>query len=236
MNEAIGTTIPLLPSAAIEETLEFWKALGFETTYQQRSPNSYATMKNGNYELHFYGLSSLKPEDNFTMCVVNVPEVEDLHQRFSGRIRTLLGKVPTRGFPRISRMRPGQTRFTVTDTAGNSVYFIKAGDEDHAIGEAYKEADQTEWQRTLNMVARLRDYHLDDAKAAKVLDVALARTDPDGSSDYAYALAARIDLAVAMEDIDLVPDLLTRLTNMPLSADDREELRREFTVLNELGF
>lgn len=28
MHEAIGTTVPLLPSGAMDETLAFWEALG----------------------------------------------------------------------------------------------------------------------------------------------------------------------------------------------------------------
>lgn len=234
MYEAIGTTVPLLPSGSMDETLAFWEALGFEITYRQRSPNAYASTQNGTYQIHFYGLPSLEPDDNFSMCIVNVPEVESLHRLFSERMRRLLGKVPSRGFPRISRMRPGQTRFTITDTAGNSVYFIKAGDEDHAIGEAFKVPDQTEWQRTFNLVTRLRDYHLDDAKAAKVLDTALERTELDDLSEFGYALAARIDLAVAIGEDERVPDLLDRLEKLQLSDEEYEALRREFAVLNDL--
>jgi hypothetical protein len=61
-----------------------------------------------------------------------VPEVEQLHRQFTDRLRAALGRVPGTGFPRISRMRPGQTRFTLTDVAGNAVIFIKHGDEDEA--------------------------------------------------------------------------------------------------------
>lgn len=231
-----GTAIPCLPIGVMERTLELWTALGFEVTYQQRAPNAYACIQNGTCELHFYGLPTLKPEENFSSCIVMVPEVEDLHRAFSLRMRSLLGKAPAQGFPRISRMRPGQTRFTVTDTAGNSVYFIKTGKEDHATAEAYKAPDQTQWQRTLNLVTRLRDYHLDDSKAAKALDVALARGVPDSPSEHGYALAARIDLAVAMEERQLVPGLLDLVESLPLAAAERESLRRDFPVLVDLGF
>lgn len=236
MSEMTGTAIPCLPIGVMEETLAFWTALGFEITYQQRAPNAYASIQNGTCELHFYALPALKPAENFSSCIVMVTEVENLHQEFSLRMRNLLGRAPAKGFPRISRMRPGQTRFTVTDTAGNSIYFIKTGKEDQLVSEAYKEPDQTEWQRTLNLITRLRDYHLDDSKAAKVLDVALARHDPDGSSEYGYALAARIDLAVALGEQELVPALLDRLEKRPLDAGEREALRREFAVLADLGF
>lgn len=231
-----GTAIPCLPIGDMEVTLAFYTALGFEVTYQQRAPNAYACLRCGACEVHFYALPQLKPEDNFSCCIVTVPEVEDLHRTFSDSMRELLGRSPAKGVPRISRMRPGQTRFTVTDPAGNSVYFIKTGKEDHEAAEAYKSGDQTDWQRTLNLVARLRDYHLDDAKAAKALDAAFKRGVPESPLEHGRALAARIELAVAMEEQELVWGLLRRVESLALAAVEREALRREFPVLTDLGF
>jgi hypothetical protein len=68
----------------------------------------------------------------FSTCLVLVSDVEGLHQTFADAMRRVLGKVPVAGLPRISRMKPGQTRFTVTDPAGNSVIFIKRGAEDQS--------------------------------------------------------------------------------------------------------
>lgn len=91
----------------------------------------------------FFGLKQLAPAENYSTCLIIVPEVEQLHQQFSQHLRTSLGKVPAQGFPRISRMKPGQSRFTLTDNAGNSIIFIKQGVEDEAAAQAYKTLSET---------------------------------------------------------------------------------------------
>jgi hypothetical protein len=97
-------------------------------------------------------------------------------------------------------MRPGQTRFTLTDVAGNAVIFIKHGDEDEAAAQAYKEECLPPLQKALHLAARLRDFKNDDAAAATVLDLALARHPEAPAPDRGRALAARIELALALED------------------------------------
>ena len=210
MSTTPATTIPALPCVNLDESLTFRRAVGFEVTYTQKAPNPYAVIRYDDYELHLFGLKQLKPEDNFTTCLVIVAEVEQLHATFAGRLKAALGRVPGRGFPRISRMRPGQTRFTLTDVAGNSVIYIKRGEEDEAAAEAYKQEGLTPLQRALAVAARLRDFHNDDAAAAKTLDAALARHN-EPSPDYARALAARIELAEALDDPQRAAELRAQL-------------------------
>lgn len=217
------TTIPLLPCVSLDESLAFWEALGYEVTQKQKAPNPYAVIRYDDYELHLFGLKQLNPADNFTTCLVILPEVEAWHATLAGRLRAALGRVPAQGLPRISRMKPGQTRFTLTDVAGNSVIFIQRGEEDEAAAEEYKQPGLTPLQRALAVAARLRDYKNDDAAAAKALDSALARHD-EPSLDYARVLAARIELAEALEDADLARALGERLRQLPLSATDRAAL------------
>lgn len=38
-------TVPLLPCASIDDTVEFYGVLGFRTTYKQRKPNPYVTLQ-----------------------------------------------------------------------------------------------------------------------------------------------------------------------------------------------
>lgn len=226
MSDKPTTTIPALPCISLDDSLAFWSALGYIVTYTQKAPNPYAVIRYDDYELHLFGLKQLKPEENFTTCLVMVAEVEQLHATFTGRLREALGRVPGRGFPRISRMRPGQTRFTLTDVAGNSVIFIKRGDEDQAAAEEYKRADLNSLQRALAVAARLRDFHNDDLAAAKALDAAMARhTEP--TIDYARVLAARIELAEALEDFQRARELSDRLRDLALSAEERRLLGNE---------
>ena len=195
-----GTSIPLLPCNSLEETLPFWQALGFEVTHRQKSPSIYGVVRRGNYELHFYGLKGLDPQTAFSTCVVIVPDVERLHATFAMGLRAALGKLPAAGLPRITRMKPGQTRFTVVDTSGNSVIFVKRGPEDEAAAEEYKKAGQTPLQKALSVAARLRDFKNDDAAAAKTLDNALARYPDAAPAERAPLLAARLELAEALGD------------------------------------
>lgn len=196
-------TIPALPCVSLDETLEVWTALGYEVTYTQKAPNPYGVVARDGYELHFYGLKGLDPTNAFTTCLVMVPEVEDLHAEFSDRLRRFLGRSPAKGLPRISRMRPGQTRFTLTDPNGNSVIYIRYGPEDGEEAQAYKDPDLSPLQRAIKLATRLRDYHLDDHSAAKALDVALKRAQDERPEDVATALEARAELAQAMEDHEL---------------------------------
>ena len=212
MDNAI-TTIPALPCVSLDESLAFWEALGYEVTYRQKAPNPYAVIRNEDYELHLFGLKGLKPEENFTTCLIIGPEVELLHAEFAERLRAALGRVPSRGFPRISRMRPGQTRFTLTDVSGNSIIFIKRGPEDEAAAQEYTQPGLNPLQRAVALAARLRDYHTDDVMAAKALDSALARHN-EPTADYARALAARIELAEALDDPDRAAELRAKLVEI----------------------
>src|SRR5690606_38696047 len=131
------------------------------------------------------------------------PDVETLHAEFDEQLRAFLGRSPAKGLPRISRMRPGQTRFTLTDPSGNSVIFIKFGPEDEARAHAYEDKSLTPLQRSVKLAERLSDYHLDDHAASKALDVALARAKNESPHDRIAALAARAELARAQDDGEL---------------------------------
>lgn len=234
MSAQTTLTIPLLPCVSLDETLDFWQALGFNVALKQRAPNAYAVLRYDDYELHFFGLKQLNPQDNFSTCLVIVPEVEQLHHTFAERLRASMGKVPIKGFPRITRMKPAQSRFTLTDVAGNSVIFIKRGDEDTAAADEYKKAGQTPLQQAIALASRLRDFKNDDAAAAKVLDTALARYKQEPSFDYARALAARIELAVAMDEHDHARELRAQFEQLPLSESDRQTLSHELAAPDDL--
>lgn len=206
--------MPALPCVSLDETLELWSAIGFQVTYRQVAPNAYGVVARDGYELHFFGLKGIVPTDNFSTCLVMLPEVEALHAEFELRLRGLLGRAPTRGLPRISRMRPGQTRFTLTDPNGNSVIFIRFGPEDEARAQAYKDPSLTPLQRAVRLAERLRDYHLDDHAASRALDVALKKAVDETAEDRRAALLMRAELARAQDD----PDLAQRLeseANLP---------------------
>lgn len=230
-----STTIPALPCESMDEMLNFYQAIGFEVTYKQKAPNPYAVVHHADeYDLHFFGLKQLKPEDNFSTCLIVVPEVENLHAQFVEKLKSHLGKIPSKGFPRISRMKPKQTRFTLTDIAGNSIIYIKRGKEDEEKAQEYLQSDQTSLQKALSTAARLRDFKNDDKAAAKVLDNVLAREDQGTLVEYAKVLIARAELAVALDEIEKAREIHAQLKILGLSDSDKLDLKEELIVLNDL--
>lgn len=207
VSERGSTTIPLLPSVSLDDSISFWQVLGFEVGLRQKAPNGYAVLHYDDFELHLFGLKQLDPETNFSTCLVIVAEVEQLHTLFAGRVKESLGRAPYRGLPRLSRMRPGQTRFTVTDVAGNSVIFVKRGRGDDEEAARYKQPDLTPLQRALAIAERERDFKTDDAAAARVLDGLIDRYAGDESPDYRRAVKARIELAEVHEDDERADEL-----------------------------
>ncbi|MDC0675653.1 hypothetical protein [Nannocystis radixulma] len=232
------TMIPVLPTVSLTDTFAFYRLLGFEVTYEQTRPYVYASVRRGGMEVHFMGIKELDPKDAYSTCLVMVPEVEQLHATFAGALRSGYGKLPIAGIPRITRMKPGQTRFTVVDVAGNSLIFIKhdaGGSEDEDPLEAVKRRpDESRLAHAVRFAARLRDFKNDDAAAAKVLDLALARPEPGDPLERARALSARIELAVAHSDPTRAEALRAELAALPLSAEQRAELAAELGRTREL--
>ena len=185
---------------------------------RQKAPNAYAVVRYEDFELHLFGLKRLEPESNFTTCLVIVAEVEQVHAAYAARLSEHLGRAPYRGLPRLSRMRPGQTRFTVTDVAGNSVIFIKRGRADEEAAEKYKRSDLTPLERGLALAERMRDYKNDDAGAARVLDKVLERHAGDASPAYRQALEARIELAEIRDDRARAAELRSLLASLTAEA------------------
>jgi hypothetical protein len=142
---------------------------------------------------------------------VVVTEVEELHGRFLAALEAHLGRKPYRGLPRLSRVRPGQTRFTVTDVSGNSVIFVKRGGEDDEAAAEYKQAGLTPLQRAVRLAERERDFKTDDAGAARVLETVIKRYAGDTSDDYVRALEARLELAVIYEEDSRAGELREQL-------------------------
>ncbi|WP_437963499.1 hypothetical protein WMF04_27655 [Sorangium sp. So ce260] len=229
------TTIPVLPCVSMRDTLAFYGALGFEVTHQQTTPNVYAATRRGDVHLHFMGLKKLDPRESYSTCLVLVSDVERLHETFAEGLRQAYGKVPIAGFPRISRMKKGQSRFTVVDVAGNSVVFIKRGaPDDYDEGAAGSRSD-SRLGRALRVAARLRDFKNDDAAAAKVLDAALARKEADAPIERARVLAARLEIAVALGEEARARALRAELDEAPLSEEERAQIKLQLDAVDALA-
>lgn len=227
------TTIPALPSISADETLDFYQTLGFEFTYIQRKPYVYLAARRDGINIHFYGLKGLDPKDAHSTCLVMVPDPAPYHAEFAQALKTKLGKVPTVGIPRITRFREGQSRFTVVDPSGNSVIYIRHDEPNVEYQDS--DSDLTGLPRAFATAVMFRDFRNDDKGAAQILDVALARYPDADPAGRARALAARIELAVAMEDAARAQTALAEFQQIALSAADRARLQNELPSAEELA-
>jgi hypothetical protein len=231
---ASAITIPVLPCISLDETVTFYGALGFEVTHQQTRPNVYLATRRGDVNLHFMGMKGLDPDAAYSTCLVIVPEVEQLHETFAAALRGLYGKVPVAGRPRISRMKKGQSRFTVVDAAGNSVVYIRRdAPDDYDEHERPAESD-SRLGTALRTAARLRDFRNDDAMAAQVLDAALRRADAGTPIERARALTARAEVAAAHGDGDRVATCRAAIAELALGADERAAIDAELAAVAAL--
>lgn len=231
--------IPALPCVSIKETLAFYVAMGFEITYQQERPNTYACVKHDNIELHFFTMKGYdNPANSYSTCLVMVDDATQLHKTFAARLRQQYGKVPVVGIPRITRPNnnnaSGDFRFNVVDPGGNWIRFIQK----HTATNEYPSTDDltNKFSRALRGAALLKDSKGDYPAAAKILDTALASDDEDVTAvKRVQALIMRAELAAHMEDNDHVRRLLADIGQMSLSENERNTLADEFQRVDELA-
>jgi catechol 2,3-dioxygenase-like lactoylglutathione lyase family enzyme len=225
------TAIPVFPCASPDETLEFYQALGFEVTHRQTKPYVYLAVKRGGFDLHFHGGGKPDPEGRSATCLVMVDEVGPHHRAFATALKEKLGRVPTAGLPRITRLREGQSRFTVVDPNGNSIIFIARDEPDYEYPDKEKWAKLSPMERAFATAANFRDMRGMDASAAKALDLALARNPDAAPIERARALAARVELAVAMGDAERARSARAELDQIAISDEERERFRDEFRAM-----
>ncbi len=196
-NFPIVRSVPVLPSLSIVETLVFWEATGYAITYKQTNPYPYGVVTRNGSSLHFSrGVPGLTAESNvYSTCLVMVGDAEEVYADFCAKLKATMGRVPHKGIPRISRMKAGATRFTLTDVSGNSIIFIANGKRDQEEWEKANDRDVTKLQRAIANARRFRDYKIDYVSAMKVLDVALKKLDDESAEDIRTAVEMRTELA-----------------------------------------
>ncbi|WP_033338335.1 VOC family protein [Catenuloplanes japonicus] len=218
MIEANETVVPVLPCAAPEQTLRFWRALGATVEYEQAKPYPYLAFRLGGLDVH-YGAS----HGGTGTCLVMVDTVADYHAAFATRMREGYGTVPATGQPRITRFRPGASRFTLTDPDGNSLIFIQRDAPEVEYGGA---AHLHGLAKVLDNARTLRESRLDDLSAWRALNSGLRRhADGATPAEIGAALAALIELSAALgED---TTGWGTRLAGLALTPEERDRVRAE---------
>ncbi|SDT39897.1 glyoxalase [Actinoplanes derwentensis] len=218
------TIVPLLPCADPERTLAFWRAMGFAVTWEQRRPYLYLAFEWSGFALHYgpapEGLDPAREDSGG--CLVLVDAVAPYHARFTAAMREAHGKVLAKGLPRITRHRPGATRFTVMDPSGNSIIFIRRGEPDPEYGGSKKLTGLAE---VIDNARVLREFKLDDRAAFRALNSGLRRHAAGATAvELATALAALIELSVVMDEPERKPEGGARLREIELGAAERDQV------------
>jgi hypothetical protein len=220
------TTVPLLHCVSAEETLAFWRALGFEVTWEQRKPYLYLAFRWSGFELH-YGPApaGLDPSsENTGGCLVMVGAVAPYHAAFVAAMRKTYGKVLGKGLPRITRYRPGASRFSIVDPSGNSLIFIQRDQPEEEVEYGGSER-LTGLAKVLDNARILREFKTDDRAAFRALNSGLRRhADAASAVERATALAALIELSIALDESARVPGWGSQLREIPLNAQERQQV------------
>jgi hypothetical protein len=217
------TTVPMLPCVAPEETLAFWRALGFAVVYEQMKPYLYLAFRWRGFELHYGRASSnVNPSlENTGGCLVMVDTVAPYHAALTEAMRRTYGKVLAKGLPRMTRYRPGASRFTVMDPSGNSIVFIQRGEPDLEYGGSKQLRGLA---RVLDNVRILREFKNDDRAAFRALNSGLRRHGDSPAVEQAVALAVLIELSTTLEESERVPEWGARLRQLSLTMEERRQV------------
>ncbi|MFD5704138.1 bleomycin resistance protein [Streptomyces lasiicapitis] len=227
-------TIPLLPCVTVQPIVDFYTALGFETTYLQKSPYAYAVVERGTVELQFFGMKQYDPAGSISGCYILTDDVDTLHAAFRAGLKAAYGKIPSRGLPRIGPLKDmsyGVRQFLMTDPAGNSIRVGQPISEEQHHRPAPKET----FARALHIADVFVDSKEDLPGAAKVIDRALGLTDERPTpAQHLRLLVLRGDIAQRLGDDALAGRLLEQAVGIVLSEEERGSVQDALVRLDEL--
>lgn len=192
--------------------VDFYTALGFETTYLQKSPYPCAVVERGPVQLPFFGMKQYDPAESCSGCRLLTDDVDALHETFRAGLRTAYGRRPSRGLPRIGPLKDmayGRRQFLVADPGGDTIRVGQRISDDLGRRPAPKE----EYARALQ----------DLSGAARIIDHALAKElERPTAVQHLRLLVLRGDIARRLGDEPLAGRLLERAAALRLDAEERE--------------
>lgn len=227
-------TIPILPCRTLQPVLDFYAALGFEATFQQRSPNPYAVVERGGIQLHFFGMKRYDPTQSYSTCLIRTEDIDGLYETFRSGLKAAYGRVPTRGLPRIGPLKDtshGVRQFLVTDPGGNCLRIGQEMSPDHR----HRPAPEETFDRALHHASLLADSRDDPAGAAKVVDRVLRMADERPTPvQLLRLLVLRADVAGRLGDKATATSALSEAAAIQLTAQERESVPDTLRRLEEL--
>ena len=167
-----------------------------------------------------------------------VLDADDLYQAFVDGLRHHYGKLPIAGIPRITRPNnnnsAGYRRFNVIDPGGNWIRFGQKVETPKNEESISPKTTSTRLSRAIQAADLLADSKGDYAAAAKTLDAALARDEPESTVHRVQALVARATVAITMGDQSLARSILTEIRQLPLHDDEHAALIDELQRADDL--
>jgi catechol 2,3-dioxygenase-like lactoylglutathione lyase family enzyme len=118
----IDTAIPILPALDLDQSIEFYRRLGFQLAGRAPAPEDYALLRREHMELHLFGAPELDPGTCYAAVYLRVTDATQLHAEFAA-----LG-LPAEGIPRLSSLESkpwGMREFHVVDPSG---VLLRVGD------------------------------------------------------------------------------------------------------------
>lgn len=229
------TMIPILPCHSMGEQLDFYRALGFEVTHHQKSPNPYAAvaLPGTGFQLQFFGLKGYDPASSYSTCYVLTDDVDARYESFRGGLKAALGRVPVSGLPRLGRLKDttyGVRQFLLTDPGGNCIRIGQPISDNFDHSPIPKER----FARALHQATLLGESKGDHAAAARILDRALTGGKGEPTPEQlVQLLLLRAEMAVQLGDGSQATGLLDQVARHDLSGaalervtDLREQLAR----------
>lgn len=227
-------TIPILPCQTLQPVLDFYTALGFEVTFQQRSPNPYAVVERRGIQLQFFGMKQYEPARSVSTCYVQTDDVDGLYDAFRTGLKAAYGRIPTRGLPRIGPLKDmsyGVRQFLMTDPGGNCIRVGQpTSDDPHR-----RPAPEETFAHALYHASLLADSKEASASAAKVIDRVLGLEDEQPTRvQLLQLLVLRADIAGRLGDGETMASALARAAVIRLTAEEESTARDALTRLQDL--
>lgn len=215
-------TVPLLPCASIDDVGAFYEVLGFRTTYKQRKPYPCVALQREDLNLQFFEIDGFDPAQSYGSCIVLTTDIAGLYGAFAAGMRAAYGKVLVSGTPRMTRPRArknvdGLGGFSVIDPGGNWIRVF----HNPSAGAPSSAASVGRLEKALANAVVQADSRGDTGQAVRILDSALARTQPDDDPvALVEVLVYRAELAMVLQDPATATEMLSRADGVVLSAEE----------------
>lgn len=230
-----------MPSTSINDTVNFYMAIGAVITYQQKAPNNYVGLKIKDIELHFFGLKQLKPATNFSTCFLRVDEIDTFYNHCRAGLKALYGKIPLKGIPRINQIKDmpayGARQFVLVDPSGN---YIRVGQPiaktDSLLFEenGKKPASGTALGKASELADRLANGKEDFEEALRVIDKAL-KNDAGDEADITFKLLVlKMSIAHRTEDPKAAKQLQPTVIKQLAKIQDHHLIKDEIAIFENI--